>query len=93
MIVDRKYVQSIRTHGQKDIPAEIEAILIKRFGKEPYPHTYSEQDLYEQTRKVINRYSTPRGRLEVIDGVDLLENELERLNGNTTGELLDAGEF
>lgn len=32
MIVDRKYVQSIRTHGQKDIPAEIEVILIKRFG-------------------------------------------------------------
>ena len=93
MIVDKKYVQKLRTSGRRDIPVELEEILIQRFGEEPYPETYTEQDLYEQTRKVINRYASAKGRLEIIYGVDLLENTLECLNFQITRELIDSGEY
>ena len=89
MIVDNKYVQRLRTSGGCDIPLELEEILIQRFGEEPYPHTYTEQDLYEQTRKVINRYTTERGRLEILYGVDILENTLESLKIQIASELID----
>lgn len=92
MIVDKKYVQKLRTSGRRDIPVELEEILIERFGEEPYPETYTEQDLYEQTRKVINRYATSEGRLEVVYGVDLLEKKLEWLKSKIKRELIDSKE-
>jgi hypothetical protein len=90
MIVDKIYVQNLRNDGRHGIPVELEEILINRFGEEPSPYTYSEQDLYEQIRKVINRYETPRGRLEILYGVDLLENQLNSLNLQITSELMDS---
>ena len=35
----------------------LEKTLLERLGSEPYPHTYTEQDLYEQSRKMIMHYN------------------------------------
>lgn len=87
MIVDSKYLGKMRQNMQK-IPEELENILIDRLGEEPEPYTYSEQDLYEQTRKIIKLYdSSPKGRLELIYGVDKLERQLEILQSKIWHEL------
>jgi hypothetical protein len=39
------------------IDARLERMLLKQLGKEPYPHSYTEQDIHEQSRKMINRYN------------------------------------
>ncbi len=35
----------------------LEQMLLKQLGTEPYPHVYTEQDIYEQSRKIILRYN------------------------------------
>lgn len=82
MIVDSKYVEELR-RNRIDIPQELEDILLDRLGDEPESYSYSEQDLYEQARKIVQRYSTPKGRLELLYGADIWENKLEK-------ELLDS---
>lgn len=39
------------------IDARLERMLLKQLGAEPYPHSYTEQDIYEQSRKMIIRYN------------------------------------
>lgn len=91
MIVDNKYIEKLR-RNRIEVSQELEDILIDRMGEEPEPYTFSEQDLHEQTRKILQRYSTPRGRLELLYGVDKLENRLEILNSQITYELREKEE-
>ncbi len=92
MIVDSKYLNKMRQNMQR-ISEELENILIDRLGEEPEPYTFSEQDLYEQTRKIIMRYdSSPKGRLELIYGVDKLERQLEILQSKIWHELSENKE-
>jgi len=80
-----------------EIPQELAEILINRLGEAPEPYEYTEQDLWEQARKIIARYSTPKGRLELIYGVDKLEKQLAVLNSQIRKELTrneeDSGRF
>ncbi len=57
MTLTRKLINDMRTHGRISIDKTLEALLLEHYGTEPYPHTYTEQDLYEQTRKLIVRYN------------------------------------
>ena len=81
MIVDAHYIQQLRESALLHIPKELEEILIDRLGKEPEPYEFSEQDCAEQTRKIINRFRTPKGRLELLHKVDILEAALESIQG------------
>jgi len=37
-------------------PEELKKILLETYGKEPFPHTWSEQDIHEGARKIIRQY-------------------------------------
>ena len=39
-----------------NIPENLEAFLLEEHGDEPFPYEYSEQDLYEQIRKLVMNY-------------------------------------
>lgn len=39
------------------IDEQLEQMLLKQLGSEPYPYLYTEQDLHEQSRKMIMRYN------------------------------------
>lgn len=56
------------------IDERLETLLLKRFGSEPYPHVYTEQDLYEQTRKIIAQYN----KAQTAVSKNLLEPEVTR---------------
>jgi hypothetical protein len=96
MVIDSGYIQKLRRNAM-EISEELEEILINRLGDEPEPYAYTEQDLWEQALKLIARYDTPKGRLELVYGVDKLERQLEALRSQIWEELAqleeDAQEF
>ena len=59
MIVTKKYIRDLKQKSLIEISEETEKRILEQFGKEPDPddegckHTYTEQDLYEQIRKMI----------------------------------------
>jgi hypothetical protein len=93
MKVDKAYIEQVRSMGNIEIPEELEQMLIERLGQEDEQYEYTEQDLYEQARKIIQRYHTPEGRLELRYHVDQLEMQLEFERNRIWRELLDLGEI
>jgi len=61
MVVTPEMIQDLRIHARKKINGELETLILKQLGSEPYPHTYSEQDIYEQMRKIIQQYNEQHG--------------------------------
>ena len=92
MVVNSTYIQRLRTQGRYHISQELEEILLDRLGTEPEPYEYTEQDLAEQARKIINRYETPKGRLELLYRVDELQMKLESLQNRNAMEVNEAEE-
>jgi len=61
MVATPKMIQDLRIHARKKINSELEALILEQLGSEPYPYTYSEQDIYEQMRKIIQNYHEAHG--------------------------------
>jgi hypothetical protein len=64
MIATKKYIRDLRERSFIDISEETEKRILEKLGKEPgldddgHMQTYTEQDLWEQIRKMIrNRIS------------------------------------
>jgi len=61
MIVTKKYIRDLREKSFFEISQETEKRILEQFGKEPEPdenghkHTYTEQDIWEQIRKMIRK--------------------------------------
>lgn len=59
MIVTKKYIKNLREKSFLNISADMERKILEKFGKEPEPdeegnlYEYSEQDIWEQIRKMI----------------------------------------
>ena len=56
MTVTRRMIRSLPEQSRMSIDKDLEALILKKYGTEPYPYTYTEQDLYEQIRKLVMRY-------------------------------------
>jgi hypothetical protein len=57
MTITRKRIEQLRSDCRLRIDAQLEELIIAQYGVEPEPHEYSEQDLYEQIRKLISQYN------------------------------------
>lgn len=57
MTITRKRINEMRTHNRMRIDAELEEIILARYGEEPEPFEYTEQDLCEQIRKLVYQYN------------------------------------
>jgi len=51
-------IHNLRVNARMHIDEDLEAVILQRFGTEPYPYTYTEQDLYEQIRKLVMGHTT-----------------------------------
>ena len=60
MTITRRQIQRMRTHARMHIDAELEEMILAEYGVEPDPYEYTEQDLHEQIRKMVNRYNQER---------------------------------
>ena len=57
MTLTKDMIDKLRFAGRMEIDAELEARLLRQFGEEPHPETYSEQDLQELVRKYVHCYA------------------------------------
>ena len=53
MTATPRMIRQLREQGRMPIDQELEALILQEYGSEPYPHTYTEQDLLQQIRKLI----------------------------------------
>ena len=60
MTLTKEMIDRLRFPGRMDIDSELEDQLLRRFGTEPHPEEYSEQDLQEQVRKYVTIYNQER---------------------------------
>lgn len=62
MIVTKKYIRELREKSFVKISKEAKEILLEQLGHEPeldeegYQYIYTEQDLWEQARKIIREH-------------------------------------
>ncbi len=66
MILTPEMIADMRRYQRIDIC--LEQMLLKQLGTEPYPHVYTEQDIHEQSRKMIIRYN--EGLAAPIAGIE-----------------------
>jgi hypothetical protein len=50
-------IRRLREQGRMPIDRKLEGLILQEYGTEPYPYTYTEQDLLEQIRKLILQYN------------------------------------
>lgn len=53
MIVTKEYIQELKEKSGFNISKGKEKLILKKLGEEPEPEEYTEQDLFEQIRKII----------------------------------------
>lgn len=63
MTINNEIIKGLENAYRKAIPAGLRMYLIAKYAEEPFPYEYSEQDLYMNIRKDINRYEA--GELDV----------------------------
>jgi hypothetical protein len=87
MIANKKIIESICVRNQLKMTEELKSYIIQEFGTEPFPYIWSEQDLYENIRKLIIDYwngsitiklKTPNEKLR-DDYNDLQDMYIEKL--------------
>jgi len=64
MTLTKGMIDRLRFPGRVDIDKELEARLLLKFGTEPQPEEYSEQDLHEQVRKLVMGYNREKGVIQ-----------------------------
>ena len=57
MTATPRYIRRLREESRLSIGKDLEALIVKRFGTEPYRRSYTEQDLWEQIRKLVNDHN------------------------------------
>lgn len=75
MTVDKMFINDLRKRQRMLIPEDLEAFLLDQYGQGPFPYEYTEQDLYEQIRKLVKQYHM--GELNTT-----VKNPMERLQMN-----------
>ena len=88
MTLTPRMIDQMRLYWKID--EHLQTSLLKQFGTEPYPHVYTEQDLHEQSRKMIMRYNEklagiPKSRIE--SGVTRNSESTKKSGGNIPEQL------
>ena len=53
MIVTKEYIQELREKSGFNISKEQEKLILEKLGKESEPEEYTDQDIFEQIRKIF----------------------------------------
>jgi len=63
MVATKEYIARLRQTSRLTIDDSLEAYILSEYGEEPFPNTWSQQDLFEQIRRLSIVYKT--GKLEL----------------------------
>ncbi|EHQ88691.1 hypothetical protein DesyoDRAFT_1551 [Desulfosporosinus youngiae DSM 17734] len=60
MVITKNYIQKLEEYYRFIFSKELKNELICQLGEEPTPFEYSDQDLWEQSRKIVLSYYRER---------------------------------
>ena len=67
MTITRKQIERMRSHARMRIDADLEDMILAQYGEEPDGQEYTDQDLHEQIRKLINQYNLEHPDPHLVD--------------------------
>ena len=79
MVIDKKYIEKLRIEYQFPIDESLERCLLDEYGEEPFPYEWSDQDLYEQIRKISYRHESLKKDRDAVAWYALLEYRYQNL--------------
>lgn len=79
MTVDKKYIAKLRKEYLFPIDESLERCLLDEYGEESFPYEWSEQDLYDQIRKISYRYESLKKDRDAVARYALLEYRYQNL--------------
>jgi hypothetical protein len=56
MILNEKILKGLERSYRKAFPGDLNKYLLVKYGEEPFPYEFTEQDLYENIRRDICNY-------------------------------------
>jgi hypothetical protein len=69
MKATRTFVRRLCQEARLRIDKDVATLIVEQFGSEPSPHTYTEQDLWEQIRKLVMRYNSQHEHVAADEGI------------------------
>lgn len=63
MIINKTIIKELEHTYRRSFPDDLKRYLLMKYAEEPFPHEFSEQDLYANIRKDIRDYES--GELDV----------------------------
>jgi len=79
MIVTKAYLKKLQQRYQFEIDAPLAGYLLAEYGVEPFPNEYSEQDLHEQVRKLVDQYRQGSLNIQLKSPIKRLKERYETL--------------
>ena len=83
MILTRSMINRMRRYSRID--DTLEQMMLDQLGTEPYPHVYTEQDIYEQSRKMILQYNGNMTKKR--HNANLAQKSLEKTREDGAGDV------
>ena len=83
MILTRNMINRMRRYSHID--DTLEQMLLDQLGTEPYSHVYTEQDIYEQSRKMILQYN--ENMTKKRHKANLAQKSLEKTREDGAGDV------
>ena len=81
MILNEKILKGLERSYRKAFPGDLNKYLLVKYGEEPFPYEFTEQDLYENIRRDICNYEAGELDVTVKTRSEYLREELEHLKG------------
>jgi len=81
MIADKNFVGILRNKYHLEIDERFEAYILAEYEEEPFPNEWSEQDLYEQIRKLAMTHKKGKLDTTVKPPIQRLRERYEELQG------------
>jgi hypothetical protein len=81
MILNEKILKGLERSYRKAFPGDLSKYLLVKYGEEPFPYEFTEQDLYENIRRDICNYEAGELDVTVKTRSEYLREELEHLKG------------
>lgn len=79
MILNEKIIKELECSYRKAFPGDLIEYLLTKYGEEPFPPEFSEQDLYENIRRDIRDYEARRLNVTVKERSEHQREELDHL--------------
>jgi hypothetical protein len=79
MILNEKTLKGLERSSRKAFPGDLKQYLLVKYGEEPFPYEFTEQDLYENIRRDIRDYEAGELDVTVKTRSEYRQEELEHL--------------